>query len=609
MDGSLIVVPLRGREGVAGVLTLERLGREDRFNEEDFELVKLFAAQVSIALNNAEIHRAVEIRARSDGLTGLLNHATFQEFLIQRVREATPFSLIMLDLDDFRAINNEFGHQAGDRLLRAIADSLLHAGRESDHVFRYGGDEFAFLLPGTDGAGALLVAERARDAVRLVGEQPDWKTCGHARLGLDRRGDLPGRWRGGRGDPARGGSRLLRGQADRHRPDRHGRRGPRARRRGRAPGADPGRSAHRSRSCPVELASTVVDARPVTLAPMNLRATPPTGLLLAGLARLPRLRRAAASATCRPANRRRRRRPPRAHRPARPRPLRRRRRPPRLRSPHPTPLVYTVKAGDSLLSIAKRFKTTGRSIAYWNRATYPSLDPDSPKYNPDRIEIGWKLTLTPGVKIDDGPGLAADRHGDTRASISLGPAVSPPADGSGLLVNHGSRESNVGGPDLRARRSGRPRPADGELAGRARIPATFFTSGELAQSDPSARALLAIVAAHRDLFTVGDGTWSEPDLTGITTAGVVDQVGRAEAAIRSATGTTPKPLFRPPDGADNAAVRAAAASAGFPYTILWDVDPDDLTPGSSGGPTADDIVTAVAGRAQPAVHRPAPSRR
>ena len=178
VDGSLIVVPLRGREGVAGVLTLERLGREDRFNEEDFELVKLFAAQVSIALNNAEIHRAVEIRARSDGLTGLLNHATFQEFLIQRVREATPFSLIMLDLDDFRTINNQFGHQAGDRLLRAIADSLLHAGRESDHVFRYGGDEFTFLLPGTDAAGALLVAERARDAVRLVGEEPDWKSAG-----------------------------------------------------------------------------------------------------------------------------------------------------------------------------------------------------------------------------------------------------------------------------------------------------------------------------------------------------------------------------------------------------------------------------------------------
>ncbi|MEA2536810.1 MAG: hypothetical protein QOF11_1044, partial [Chloroflexota bacterium] len=178
VDGSLIVVPLRGREGVAGVLTLERLGSEDRFDDEEFELVKLFAAQVSIALHNAEIHRAVEIRARSDGLTGLLNHSTFQEFLVQRVREAVPFSLIMLDLDDFRTINNELGHQAGDRLLRAIADALLHAGRDSDQVFRYGGDEFTFLLPGTDGPGALTVAERARDAVRRVSEQAAWKTTG-----------------------------------------------------------------------------------------------------------------------------------------------------------------------------------------------------------------------------------------------------------------------------------------------------------------------------------------------------------------------------------------------------------------------------------------------
>ena len=84
----------------------------------------------------------------------------------------------MLDLDDFRAINNELGHQAGDRLLRAIADVLLHAGRDTDHVFRYGGDEFAFVLPGTDGAGALRVADRARDAVRRVADQPVWTTSG-----------------------------------------------------------------------------------------------------------------------------------------------------------------------------------------------------------------------------------------------------------------------------------------------------------------------------------------------------------------------------------------------------------------------------------------------
>ena len=168
VDGSLIVVPLRGREGATGVLTLERLGGADRFNEEEFDLVQLFAAHVSIALHNAEVHSAVEIRARSDGLSGLLNHGTFQEWLAQRVREGSPFSLIMLDLDDFRTINNELGHQAGDRLLRSIADALRAAGRDSDSIFRYGGDEFTILLPGTDAAGACLVAERARSAVAAV---------------------------------------------------------------------------------------------------------------------------------------------------------------------------------------------------------------------------------------------------------------------------------------------------------------------------------------------------------------------------------------------------------------------------------------------------------
>ena len=168
-DGSLIVVPLRGRGGAIGVLTIERLGIANTFSAEEFELVQLFAAQVSIALQNAEVFQAVEIRARTDDLTGLFNHGTFQEWLEQSVREGGPFSLIMLDLDDFRDVNNELGHQAGDALLRQIAGELVRAGRESDLVFRYGGDEFTFLLPQTEAVGALHVAERARLAVKSGG--------------------------------------------------------------------------------------------------------------------------------------------------------------------------------------------------------------------------------------------------------------------------------------------------------------------------------------------------------------------------------------------------------------------------------------------------------
>jgi diguanylate cyclase (GGDEF)-like protein/excisionase family DNA binding protein len=167
-DGSLIVVPLRNRGGAIGVLTIERLGAGNMFSYDEFELVQLFAAQVSIALQNAEVFQAVQVRARTDGLTGLLNHSTFEEWLARIVREGNRFSLIMLDLDDFREVNNSLGHQAGDDLLRRIASGLIAAGRDADLVFRYGGDEFAFLLPLTDGEGALQVAERARQAVRTT---------------------------------------------------------------------------------------------------------------------------------------------------------------------------------------------------------------------------------------------------------------------------------------------------------------------------------------------------------------------------------------------------------------------------------------------------------
>src|SRR5829696_3572370 len=170
VDGSLIVVPLLGPHGAAGVLTLERLGREQPFDEQEFELVKLFAAQVSIALRNAEIFHAAEVRARTDDLTGLLNHGTFKDWLARSVSARDPFGLVLIDLDEFKTVNDTMGHQAGDRLLREIAGAILHAARETDAVFRYGGDEFVVLLPRTDAVGLASAAERILAAVAQVGE-------------------------------------------------------------------------------------------------------------------------------------------------------------------------------------------------------------------------------------------------------------------------------------------------------------------------------------------------------------------------------------------------------------------------------------------------------
>jgi diguanylate cyclase (GGDEF)-like protein len=176
VPGSLVCVPLRGRDGAIGVLTLERIGEGRVFSEDEFELVQLFAAQASIALQNAEVYLAVRRRAQTDVLTGLLNHGTFGQQLEGLITAGEPFSLVMLDLDHFKPVNDGMGHQAGDLILRQVADAIVAASRDTDRVYRYGGDEFAVLLPRTDGDQVGAIAERVRAAVKgVVGPGSSWR--------------------------------------------------------------------------------------------------------------------------------------------------------------------------------------------------------------------------------------------------------------------------------------------------------------------------------------------------------------------------------------------------------------------------------------------------
>jgi diguanylate cyclase (GGDEF)-like protein len=140
--------------------------------------VKLFAGQASIALRNAEAHQAIAVRADTDALTGLGNHGAFQRTLAEvigqpegaapsrrRARQVGPVSLLMMDLDNFKAYNDRLGHPAGDALLHAVGTAIYGSARADDRVFRYGGDEFALILPGADAIAAEAVAERVRAAV------------------------------------------------------------------------------------------------------------------------------------------------------------------------------------------------------------------------------------------------------------------------------------------------------------------------------------------------------------------------------------------------------------------------------------------------------------
>jgi len=169
---ALIVVPLISDGVVTGSLNISRVGRSEvYFSQNDLELVKLFAGQASIALRNADAHHAVSLRAETDALTGLGNHGAFQQHLAAALelgdgdRAQQPVSLLMMDLDNFKAYNDRLGHPAGDALLRAIGSAIQRAARADDRVYRYGGDEFALILPGVGVATATTVAERVRRSV------------------------------------------------------------------------------------------------------------------------------------------------------------------------------------------------------------------------------------------------------------------------------------------------------------------------------------------------------------------------------------------------------------------------------------------------------------
>jgi diguanylate cyclase (GGDEF)-like protein len=164
---SMMVVPLLVDGDAVGTLNVGRLGgAEAHFTRNEFELTKLFAGQASIAMQNAQTHREVRTRADQDALTGLRNHGTFQRELGAAVDGGRPFALLMLDLDDFKRFNDTKGHPAGDAMLVDIASVMAHATRDTDRLYRYGGDEFAALLPGADRVIAHDVADRIRRAVR-----------------------------------------------------------------------------------------------------------------------------------------------------------------------------------------------------------------------------------------------------------------------------------------------------------------------------------------------------------------------------------------------------------------------------------------------------------
>jgi diguanylate cyclase (GGDEF)-like protein/PAS domain S-box-containing protein/excisionase family DNA binding protein len=168
---SMLIVPLQLGGDVIGTLNVTRMGGiESHFTEYEFELTQLFGGQASIALQNAEAHLAMKVRADHDSLTGLGNHGAFQRDLGLAIDQAgrEPFAVLMLDLDAFKRFNDTQGHPAGDALLRSLAEAIVESIRPTDHAYRYGGDEFSAILGAMTRAGAEEVAARIQRAVAAL---------------------------------------------------------------------------------------------------------------------------------------------------------------------------------------------------------------------------------------------------------------------------------------------------------------------------------------------------------------------------------------------------------------------------------------------------------
>lgn len=178
-SGAIIGLPLNIGNRLAGIMDLAR-AQVGKFTHSEIRLLTLLADQASIAIINARLHQAVSQQARYDVLTGLPNRLALEERLFEQIKSSNQktniFSVVMLDLDGFKGVNDTLGHNSGDEVLHRVAHFLQENLRAKDFIARYGGDEFTLVLPETDLRHAKLVVEKIRRrlanlAIQIQGEE------------------------------------------------------------------------------------------------------------------------------------------------------------------------------------------------------------------------------------------------------------------------------------------------------------------------------------------------------------------------------------------------------------------------------------------------------
>jgi len=170
---SALAVPLGGVNGVLGVLALYR-GERDAFSKENLRILLAISSKVALAIENALTHRLLETSITTDYLTNLPNarslFLSLDNELARAQRTGTPLAIVVCDLDGFKQVNDRFGHMAGNKVLRLIANGLREQCGALDYVARMGGDEFVILVPGGTMEELELKIDRMRTMARKAGD-------------------------------------------------------------------------------------------------------------------------------------------------------------------------------------------------------------------------------------------------------------------------------------------------------------------------------------------------------------------------------------------------------------------------------------------------------
>jgi diguanylate cyclase (GGDEF)-like protein len=171
-DASALAAPLGTEEGnqLIGIVSVVRGDRQ--FTDGERELLAYLTNQASVSVENVDLHETVKRQAVTDELTGLFNHRRFQEVMTVEVESARRYNhelgLIMLDIDNFKEVNDAHGHLQGDMVLGEVARVLRQSSRDVDEPARYGGEEMAVALPHTDLEGSYQFAERVRRRIEAL---------------------------------------------------------------------------------------------------------------------------------------------------------------------------------------------------------------------------------------------------------------------------------------------------------------------------------------------------------------------------------------------------------------------------------------------------------